>query len=281
MRRVEEEQGHGTGAQVPVEIAPGLPVILEEVEFPDELEAVLLLARFRGDLERARDGAAGLRALRRQLAARPDVGSWELIPDEPLRHTSEWAAWLLQVLDAHDPLKRVLAVSEDCLGIYRFDVTGSLFPDEFTVNRASIFLYWGVIGLVSDWLGCTVDDLTIVVLTHELAHAYTQLGADIEGKRWPAAEFAGAERELTEGLAQYYTERVLVRAERRWPGALRAYRGLLPHQPAAYRTHERWNTSFSPEAVRRAMLEVRRTQEGRLDQFERRLHAAHEVMGVG
>ena len=40
-----------------------------------------------------------------------------------------------------------------------------------------------VIGLVSEWLGCAVEDLAIVVLTHELAHAYTQLGADIEGHR--------------------------------------------------------------------------------------------------
>ena len=50
-----------------------------------------------------------------------------------------------------------------------------------------------------------------MVLTHELAHAYTQLGADIDGRRWAAASFAKAETELKEGLAQYYTERVLRR----------------------------------------------------------------------
>jgi hypothetical protein len=61
---------------------------------------------------------------------------------------------------------------------------------------------------VSEWMGCTVEDLTVVVLTHELAHAYTQLGADIEGRRWPAAAFAAAESGLKEGLAQYYTDRV-------------------------------------------------------------------------
>src|SRR4029077_10395808 len=43
------------------------------------------------------------------------------------------------------------------------------------------------------WLGCDVEDLTVVVLTHELAHAYTQLGADIEGRRWAAPLFAKAE----------------------------------------------------------------------------------------
>ncbi len=48
-----------------------------------------------------------------------------------------------------------------------------------------------VIGLVSEWLGCAVEDLAIVVLTHELAHAYTQLGADIEGLRWAAPSNPG------------------------------------------------------------------------------------------
>jgi hypothetical protein len=39
-----------------------------------------------------------------------------------------------------------------------------------------------------------------VVLAHELAHAYTQLGADIDGRRWAAPSFAKAETALKEGL---------------------------------------------------------------------------------
>ncbi len=173
------------------------------------------------------------------------------------------------MLDQHDPLKVVLAVKEDFLGVYKYDV-GGLFADELSVNRATIQLYWGVIGVVAEWLGCSVEDLAVVVLAHELAHAYTQLGADIEGRRWPASEFAVAETALKEGLAQYYTDRVLDRLERRYSGALNVFRGLLPHQPAAYRAHEQW-LADSPEAVRRAMLEVRRWKEGKLSDFNRRL----------
>jgi hypothetical protein len=77
------------------------------------------------------------------------------------------------VLNKHDPLKRVLLVSEDFLGVYEYDAK-DLFEDQRAVNRATIRLYWGVIGLVSQWLGCAVEDLAVVVLTHELAHAYTQ-----------------------------------------------------------------------------------------------------------
>ncbi len=70
-------------------------------------------------------------------------------------------------------------------------------------------LYLGVIGLLSEWLGCEVEDFAIVVLAHELARAYTQLGAEIEGLRWPASLFARA-------------------------------KAALPKQCAAYRAHEPW-----------------------------------------
>jgi hypothetical protein len=79
-------------------------------------------------------------------------------------------------------------------------------------------------------------------------------------------------------LAQYYTDRVLDRLERRYSGALNVFRGLLPHQPAAYRAHEQWLADSSPEAVRRAMLEVRRWKEGKLSDFNRRLKVAHEEL---
>ena len=118
---------------------------------------------------------------------------------DALRSTTELAAWLLSLLDQHDPLKRVLAVRDDFLGVYQYEIPSNLVADEFAVNRATIRLYWGVIGLVAEWIGCTVEDLAIVVLTHELAHAYSQLGADIEGRRWQATVFSQAERGLSKG----------------------------------------------------------------------------------
>lgn len=293
MRTAEEAEENKPGGQVPVEIAPGYPAVLKTVDFPDEYEVILLLSRFRQALEQSRNGGEGLLKLRDDLARRPSLSQWVRVDEKELRSTVTWATTLLDLLDKHDPLKKVLGVNEDILGIYEYrtrdrfaDNSFGLLAlesrnghaDEYEVNRATIRLYWGVIGLVAEWMGCTVADLTVVVLTHELAHAYTQLGADIEGRRWPASAFAAAETGLKEGLAQYYTDRVLRRLERRFGGALKVYEAMLPGQPDAYRTHQNWVQDYSPEAVRRAMLEVRRWGEGKLVDFNRRLDDAREQL---
>lgn len=261
------------GAQVPVEVSPGHPAILRGIEFPDDFERIMLLGRYRARLEQARDGTTGLLKLRDELLRLPEPEKWTSATTADLQSVQHWAAALLTTLDQHDPLKRILSVSEDILGVYEYDASDML-AEERTVNRATIRLYWGVVGFVSEWLGCEVEDLAIVVLTHELAHGYTQLGADIEGRRWPAPLFARAETALKEGLAQYYTERVLRRLDHRAGSALAVFYALLPKQSDAYRAHEPWVKGFSPEAVRRAMLEVRRWKEGGLEDFNKRLKAA-------
>lgn len=273
LRTAEETEQKRPGAQVPIEIAPGYPAVLKEIEFPDDIERIMLLGRYRAPLEQTRDAMPGLLQLRDALVRRNEPEPLLAATVPQLQSVAAWTNRLLDILDKHDPLKTVLSVREDFLGVYEYDARG-LFIDEHAANRAAIRLYWGVIGLVSEWLGCSVEDLTVVVLTHELAHAYTQLGADIEGRRWAAPSFAKAETELKEGLAQYYTDRVLRRLERRHGGALSVFLKMLPHQPDAYRSHEAWVKDFSPEAVRRAMLEMRRWNEGKLEDFNGRMKAA-------
>jgi hypothetical protein len=273
LRPSEDSERTRSGVQVPVEVAPGYPAILSDVEFPDDLELALLVGRFRTACEQASAGAQGLLRLREQLLCREDSGHLIGATMEQLQATADWAERLLKLLGKHDPLQTVLAVREDWLGVYQYDAQ-SLFHDEYYANRATISLYWGVIGLTAEWMGCSVHDLTVVVLAHELAHAYTQLGADIEGRRWPAPDFAAAEAGLVEGLAQYYTERVLCRLENRFEGALNVYRRMLPGQPEDYRTHQPWVEQYSPEVIRRAMLEVRRWRQGGLAEFSQRLAEA-------
>ena len=54
-------------------------------------------------------------------------------------------------------------------------------------------------------VGATVEALTVVVAAHELSHAYTHLGRDIDGRCWDTEAFAHAETGMVEGLAQFYT----------------------------------------------------------------------------
>ena len=269
LRTPAEMKENRAGGQVPVEIAPGYPELLERIEFPDDYEMKLLIARYQKAIENSVHGTSGLMDLHEALAKREQIG-WVKVTQDQMKATHEWALELQKILADFDPLQRILSLNEDILGAYFYDVR-DFYADEQSVNKASIQLYWGVIGLVSEWLGCTVEDLTIVVLAHELAHAYTQLGADIEGRRWRAVDFSNAEKGLKEGLAQYYTDRVLNRLAGRYPGALEAYEKMLPGQPAAYQQHRPWIEDASPEAVRRATLEVRRWREGKLDDFNKRL----------
>jgi hypothetical protein len=285
MRTADESDQGSPGAQVPVELDAAWPVALAEIAFPDNYERIMLVGRYRNYLEQVRHGTRNLRPLLEELLriGEPDgprdsdaASTARTIID--LSAVQQWAERLLTLLEENDPLKKMLIVNEDFLGVYEYKIPFSNSP--FEANHAKICLYWCVIGLVSEWLGCSIENLTVVVLTHELAHAYTQLGADIDGRRWPALSFARAEMELKEGLAQYYTDRVLRRLEHRYSGALEAFFAMLSYQPAAYKTHiPRVLEKVSPEAIRRAMLEIRRWNEGTLAQFNERLKAAQTDAG--
>lgn len=264
-----DEKAHS--AQVPIEVSSAFPEGIRNLSFPDELRPILHLAGYRNSFASASTCIKELIEANQMLLRLTGGPQWALQPSDHLSLVRNWSEDILRMLKEHDPVRQILMVNQDVLGSYSY---ASRKTDPKVANQASIQLYWTVIGLVAKDLGCEVDDLTVVVMVHELAHAYTQLGADIGGLRWPSAEFAKAEHELKEGLAQYFTARVLRRVGDRFPGAQKAFALLLKKQSPAYRTHEDWYLHVSPEAVRRAMLEIRRQGEGQLTQFEARLHRA-------
>lgn len=276
-RTPEDTDENRSGASVSVEVAPGHPEVLRGFSYPDDYRIALILARYRYSLEMTIEGVPPLAHLHEELV---EVGANQFSNPEnqrSVRQVSNWTRALLQVLDNKDPLKRILAYNEDILGIYSY-TWHPLLNSEHDANKAVIKLYWGIIGLVADLLGCTVEDLTIVVLTHELAHAYTQVGADIEGRRWQASLFAKADVELKEGLAQYYTERILNRFRIKHPKAISVFNKLLSKQPPAYHTHVGWSKDNAPEAVRRALIEARRSGDGSLATFESRYETAKRAL---
>jgi hypothetical protein len=194
--------------------------------------------------------------------------------DRVLAPLKELVIQLLEVTDRADPIKRILEVNEDVLGVYRYHLSGKGIPYDQDPMKGEVVLYWGVIGLIAGFLGVSSENLTIVVMAHEVAHAYSHLGSDIDGERWDTKTFSKSDHKLKEGLAQYFTHRLCLRLQTQFPYAHDAYANLLKHQPEAYRTHEPWIKNNTPEEVRLAMLETRRKGAGEIDHFNRSLAKA-------
>ena len=74
-----------------------------------------------------------------------------------------------------------------------------------------------VIGIFATLMNLPVEALTLIVLIHEVAHAYTHVGQDIDNERWDTRAFAGCNLCIVEGLAQFYTESIAKKLAPRFP----------------------------------------------------------------
>ena len=145
-------------------------------------------------------------------------------------------------------MERIVGINEDVLGAYFFRVP-------------KIQIYWIVIGIVARLLKVSVETLTVVVLAHELAHAYTHRGFDIDGQRWDTSGFAHSDLEVVEGLAQYFTDAVFQKLARSWPAPLATFETLRSAQSRVYRAYREWIRHDDPqggEIVRVSMIACRR-----------------------
>ena len=174
---------------------------------------------------------------------------------------------------------RIKGIHQDILGAYFFRVP-------------AISVYWMVIGIMSGVLGVSVEALTIVVATHELAHAYSHLGRDIDGGRWETEAFARADLNIAEGIAQFYTEMICRKLQERFPAAENAYRALLDYQSGPYRVHECWadpdlkvenrkHADRAGEVVRSCLIESRKTSITAYPVFASSLLASHTRFAHG
>jgi hypothetical protein len=53
-----------------------------------------------------------------------------------------------------------------------------------------------------------LESIALVVLTHQLAQAFTRVGQDINGNAWDTSAFAESPDDHVEDLAQHYAEQV-------------------------------------------------------------------------
>jgi hypothetical protein len=175
---------------------------------------------------------------------------------------------LLKEIKKYELFEKIRGINEDILGAYFFRVP-------------KIEIYWMVIGIVCSMLGVSVEALTIVVLTHELAHAYSHLGLDIDGVQWETEAFAKADLNIVEGLAQYYTASICEALSPRNPDAKEAFEQLLTGQPAPYKVHQEWcaDDERAGEIVRYGLIQCRSKDIIAYHEFLQRLEEARQRIG--
>jgi hypothetical protein len=166
-----------------------------------------------------------------------------------LERTLEVANKLQTLAASRKVIAEVKEIKEDILGAYWHMGPGT----------PKIEIYWMAQALFAAAFGVRIEDLTVVTLAHELAHGYTHLGRDADGKSWITG-FGTSDKEVTEGLAQHYTAAITEELRWRVPDAHAAYERLLEHQSGPYLAHRTWfdsRTSRRAEIVRFAMLRAR------------------------
>jgi hypothetical protein len=252
-------------AAVSIEVIDGYPEAFAQI-----LEAAPpIVWRLRRQRRLLSQAAAGLRLVESELQSiASEIPHAGISMDKKLTLSSarEVLEQLLKVLEKDDVVEQFKKVDEDILGAYFF-------------HHGRIELYWAVIGIIAGTLDVEVEDLSAVVLTHELAHAYTHLGRDIDGNNWVTGAFAKAESALVEGLAQFYTAMIADRLGERRPGITKACEALLGIQGGPYLQHQHWTEGKDDrigEAVRFAMVAARSNQIATAAGFAELFKAARE-----
>lgn len=166
--------------------------------------------------------------------------------EENLGYSAECLRSIVELVNRYQVLRKILDTDHDTLGAYFF-------------NGSFIHIYWLAIGLVAGGLGVSPEALTIVVATHELAHAYSHIGKDIDSENWVTGAFAEADIHIIEGIAQYYTQIVCNKLRDRMPYAIEAFEKLLEQQSHPYTCHTEWGLppKSSGEIVRVSMIACR------------------------
>ena len=244
---------------VPVRVVDGIPPPLWVLrDLPPE---VLRLVLARGLIAQSADGVRFVRqhlgAVHRFLAT--GAPAREPRPDEREVAPVEDLLWeLARELEKVELFDEIWRKPIDWLGAYFF-------------WKPAIEIYWIPIGLAAAICKVNVEALTYVVLAHELAHAYTHLGRDIDGNVWDMAHFARTDVYIVEGLAQHYTQVLCKKVQLRNPAALEAFEAMLERQkPGPYADWLEWNRGVRDpgENTRRCMLDVRKRGIREYSQFK-------------
>jgi uncharacterized protein YifE (UPF0438 family) len=233
----------GDTQSVPVRIVDGLPKpFLNNI--PKFIEYSWLLLN-RMQIKQAAEGLKFIDGKFHLLSEVEDLRPLIATKDE-VHNVSEFFEQLSDRLAKLDFLKSITSINLDILGAYFYRVP-------------VVEIYWMAIGIVAAVLGISVEGLAVAVTVHELAHAYTHLGQDIDKKKWETDSFSKTDLRIVEGLAQFYTDTICCKIEGRMPEAIHCFLELKRHQPEPYQVYAEWigNSDRPCEIVRVSMIEGR------------------------
>lgn len=227
--------------QVQIKVVDGISPPLMWVLSDYDKYAELLLHE-----KNLQDAVRGLDIAEEHFEALCDLTQFEYPNQEDFYYLGGWLKDALNRLKSLDIEQRLREINEDILGAYFF-------------NRQRIEIYWASIGIFANRLGVSVEGLTVVTLAHELAHAYTHLGKDIDGIVWNTEYFADTDTPLVEGMAQFYTRAICRKLAARFPAALTAFEALLKLQSEPYTHFAEWvkEHPHQGEVVRFSMIQCR------------------------
>ncbi|MGD9588733.1 MAG: hypothetical protein AB7Q37_03365 [Pyrinomonadaceae bacterium] len=251
---------------VAVKVVDGMPQKFAEAigDFGGRIELLTTLPK----LEASLAGLAALARHRETITGNDLCGGVQLSEDELARATS-FIKNTVENLGKKEVLRSISAIDEDLMGAY------------FFYDR-EIVIYWMPMALMADLLGVGLEALTVVTLAHELAHAYTHLGYDIDGENWNTEAFAKANVFIVEGLAQWYTAEVCTNIGGRNYDIYDAYEKDVNnyHAESPYSIHQVWEGGFKvqKEVVRLAMLKCRKQRITDYEGFENLLLAERDAM---
>jgi len=238
--------GDGTRS-VPVKVVDGFPVKLAELidSYADPVLWRLIIGQPK--LGALVEGAQFLLDAWPQLEGWPKLQTKWRNMERALSRSSEMAQMLQNLAIAEKVRKEIRKITEDLLGAY-------------FIYENRVELYWIPIAMVAAMTDVRIEDMTLVILIHELAHGYTHIGSDIDGRQWETNGFASSDLEVVEGLAQFYTHMIVDSLANRTPGPKQAYQRLLDLQSGPYRVHQKWleqNPDRIGEIIRLTMVSAR------------------------
>jgi hypothetical protein len=155
---------------------------------------------------------------------------------------------LIQAVDSSGIIEKLKRLGPDILGAYYF-------------YERRIELYWLSIGMYSLIYNTPIDDLTIVVLTHELAHGYSHVGFDIDGNDWDTHAFSKADLKIVEGIAQFYTEMICYDFFER---VSKTFNNLLEKQEIHYCDYKNWFETLEENKYEKMRSIIRKVRKHKI-----------------